>query len=100
MGDATRLPFRDESFGAVITVHVLHLVSSMAEALAEVRRVLRPGGVLLHQTRRPEDEEVERFWDETDRWWTEALAARGFERRTEADAGGYPGVPGDDRSAT
>jgi len=45
--DATRLPFRDACFDAVLAVHVLHLVPSWERALAEVRRVLVAGGLLL-----------------------------------------------------
>ena len=45
--DATRLPFRDASVDAVLEVHVLHLVPAWREALAEVRRVLAPGGTVL-----------------------------------------------------
>ncbi len=50
--DAARLPFRDGAFGAVIEVHVLHLIPSWRQALAEVRRVLAPGGVLVVSRRR------------------------------------------------
>jgi SAM-dependent methyltransferase len=46
--DATRLPFPDACFDAVLEVHVLHLIPSWERALAEARRVLAPGGVLLH----------------------------------------------------
>ncbi|HZD71785.1 MAG TPA: class I SAM-dependent methyltransferase [Actinomycetes bacterium] len=45
--DATRLPVRDACVDAVIEVHVLHLVPGWHQALAEVRRVLAPGGVAL-----------------------------------------------------
>jgi SAM-dependent methyltransferase len=45
--DATRLPFRDACVDAVLEVHVLHLVPAWREALAEARRVLAPGGVVL-----------------------------------------------------
>jgi SAM-dependent methyltransferase len=45
--DATRLPFRDACVDAVLEVHVLHLVPAWRQALAEVRRVLAPGGVVL-----------------------------------------------------
>jgi SAM-dependent methyltransferase len=45
--DATRLPFRDACVDAVLEVHVLHLVPDWRRALAEARRVLRPGGVVL-----------------------------------------------------
>lgn len=46
--DASRLPFPDARFDAVVGVHVFHLIPAWREALAEVARVLRPGGVLLH----------------------------------------------------
>jgi SAM-dependent methyltransferase len=45
--DVTRLPFRDACVDAVLEVHVLHLVPAWREALAEARRVLVPGGVVL-----------------------------------------------------
>ena len=46
-GDATRLPLRDACVDAVLEVHVLHLVPDWERALAEARRVLAPGGVVL-----------------------------------------------------
>ena len=46
-GDATRLPFHDDSFGGALAVHVLHLIPAWREAVAELVRVVRPGGVLL-----------------------------------------------------
>ena len=46
--DAGRLPFRDACVDAVLEVHVLHLVPTWERALEEARRVLVPGGVLLH----------------------------------------------------
>lgn len=45
--DATRLPFRDACVDAVLEVHVLHLVPAWERALAEARRVLAAGGVVL-----------------------------------------------------
>lgn len=45
-GQAETLPFDDESFDAVVFSLVLCSVRSQAEALAEARRVLRPGGEL------------------------------------------------------
>ncbi|MET0227678.1 MAG: methyltransferase domain-containing protein, partial [Actinomycetes bacterium] len=45
--DATRLPFPGACFDAVVEVHVLHLIPDWQGALAEARRVLTPGGVLL-----------------------------------------------------
>jgi SAM-dependent methyltransferase len=46
-GDAVHLPFAAQSFDAAVTVHVFHLIAGWREALAEVRRCVRPGGVLL-----------------------------------------------------
>ena len=44
--DAQKLPFRDETFDAAISVAVLQLVPDPAAALAEIARVLKPGGRL------------------------------------------------------
>lgn len=46
--DASQLPFPVANFDAVMTVHVLHLVSTWREALREFRRVVTPGGVYLN----------------------------------------------------
>lgn len=46
-GDATRLPFPDGAFGAAYVAHVLHLIPAWEEAMAELVRVVRPGGVVL-----------------------------------------------------
>jgi demethylmenaquinone methyltransferase/2-methoxy-6-polyprenyl-1,4-benzoquinol methylase len=46
-GDALRLPFADESFDAVTISFGIRNVSDTAAALAEMRRVTRPGGRLL-----------------------------------------------------
>lgn len=46
--DATRLPFPDDSFDAAVAVHVFHLIPGWQTALTELKRVLRPGGMLLH----------------------------------------------------
>lgn len=46
IGEATRLPFADGSFDAATMISMLHQVSDWKKALAEARRVLRPGGRL------------------------------------------------------
>lgn len=43
-GDALALPFADLSFDLVVCRHVLQAVPDPAPALAEIRRVARPGG--------------------------------------------------------
>jgi len=47
VGDATRLPFKSESFDAVIFVAVLHHIPNVGAALKEAVRVLRPNGILF-----------------------------------------------------
>lgn len=44
--DATRLPFRDGTFDAVLSLGVIHHVPDIAGACRELGRVLRPGGAL------------------------------------------------------
>jgi SAM-dependent methyltransferase len=46
-GDATSMPFADRAFGAVYLRWVLHLIPDWRAALAEMARVVRPGGVLV-----------------------------------------------------
>jgi ubiquinone/menaquinone biosynthesis C-methylase UbiE len=59
-GDAQRLPLPDGCADAVILVSMLHHVDDPAAALAEARRILRPGGrlALMAFTR----EDLERQW--------------------------------------
>ncbi|HZS91946.1 MAG TPA: methyltransferase domain-containing protein [Chloroflexota bacterium] len=68
-GDITDLPFPDASFDAVISVHVLHLVSDRARAIGESVRVLARPGTLLNGRdsvvgagARPEVLEVGKAW--------------------------------------
>ena len=46
-GDARRLPYEDASFDAAFLVTVLGEIPDQGEALAELARVLRPGGRLV-----------------------------------------------------
>jgi SAM-dependent methyltransferase len=45
--DAARLPFRDSSFDTVSVVAALNHIPNRQAALLAVRRVLRPGGIVL-----------------------------------------------------
>jgi SAM-dependent methyltransferase len=55
-GDAEALPFEDARFDAVLNVESSHCYGSMPAFLAEVERVLRPGGhFLFADLRTPED---------------------------------------------
>ncbi len=47
LADGLRLPFADESLDMIYIQHVLHHIGDVDRALAEVRRCLRPGGVLF-----------------------------------------------------
>lgn len=47
LGDAQALPFAERSFGAVLAVHVLHLLPDWRRAIDEIVRVLVPGGLLV-----------------------------------------------------
>ena len=47
-GDASRLPFADASFDVVLNIESSHCYPDFAAFLAEVRRVLRPGGALAY----------------------------------------------------
>ena len=48
--DATALPFEDNSFDAITMFDLLEHVPDDAKAIAEAKRVLRPGGYLLVST--------------------------------------------------
>jgi len=64
-GDAENLPFDNESFDAVINVEASHGYPHFPRFLAEVARVLRPGGQFLYVDFRGHDEFAE---------WEQAMA--------------------------
>lgn len=72
-GDATALPFEENSFDVALTVHVFHLISNWKEALAEIRRVLKSGGIYLYShgqanaTQPSADTNPDR-WEFSQRW--------------------------------
>jgi ubiquinone/menaquinone biosynthesis C-methylase UbiE len=50
LADLEAMPFADASFETVLCTEVLEHVPDIAKAIAEIRRVLRPGGVLIGST--------------------------------------------------
>lgn len=48
--DATALPYAPGTFDAVVISNALHIMTSPEKALAEIRRVLKPDGILLAPT--------------------------------------------------
>ncbi|MHC5770053.1 MAG: class I SAM-dependent methyltransferase [Nostoc sp.] len=72
-GDATALPFEDNSFDVALTVHVFHLISAWKQALAEIRRVLKPGGIYLYShgqanATQPSEDTHPHRWEFLQRW--------------------------------
>jgi ubiquinone/menaquinone biosynthesis C-methylase UbiE len=69
-GSAEELPFEDASFDWVVSIAVLCTVPDPARALAEVRRVLRPGGAFLFiEHVRSESPGLARWQDRLERPW-------------------------------
>lgn len=62
LAPAEALPFEDESFDFVVSTLVLCSVDSLEGALAEIRRVLRPGGELIFLEHVESHREVRRRW--------------------------------------
>ncbi len=78
--DATRLPFAGQHFDAVIAVHVFHLIPNWKQAVAEVARALKPGGLLLNCWNGGQDHpRIARIWDA----WNAVIP---LERRTQVGA--------------
>lgn len=96
--DATSLPFADDSFGGAVVRHVLHLVPEWRRVVAELVRVVSPGGLVLvssGQVPEPWHELTERFMDSVgrpafaaalDAWETGAIQRAFREHRATARA--------------
>ena len=70
LGDGERLPFADESFDVVYSNGVLHHTPDTAQAVRELHRVLRPGGVA----------KVMLYHRNSLYYWTEIVLHRGILR--------------------
>ncbi|SDD06141.1 class I SAM-dependent methyltransferase [Glycomyces harbinensis] len=64
VADAQALPYPDDGADAVLAMHMLYHVPDIPAAVAEFRRVLKPGGTLLASTNAAGDmAEVAALWD-------------------------------------
>lgn len=86
--DATALPFDDDSFDAVIISNALHIIPNPKQALAEIRRVLRPDGVLIAPNF------VHHEGDLQTGVWSKLLTAAGIVFAVEWEADSYPAFLG------
>lgn len=77
-GDAGNLPFADDSFDALINVEASHCYPDFPGFLAEVKRVLKPGGHFLYADFR--------FKDSISAW-ENAIAGCGMELAATTDIG-------------
>jgi SAM-dependent methyltransferase len=50
LGNAVALPFAEDTFDVVMANHMLHHVPNVTQAIREVHRVLRPGGIFVVAT--------------------------------------------------
>jgi SAM-dependent methyltransferase len=63
VGDVQALPLADASVDAALAMHMLYHAPEIAAAVRELRRVVRPGGLLLASTNGAGDKvEVEQLW--------------------------------------
>ncbi|MFL5884267.1 MAG: class I SAM-dependent methyltransferase [Thermoleophilaceae bacterium] len=80
---AEQLPFEDDSFDSVVTTFTLCTVTDLDASLAELRRVLKPGGELLFLEHvRSDDERSARWQDRLERPWKVVAAGCHPNRRT------------------
>ena len=87
MGSLDRLPMGDASFDAVVATLVLCSVTDPARALAEIHRVLRPGGqyvFLEHVAADPHQEPRRYKWQgRIEPFWKRAMDNCHLRRQTD-----------------
>ena len=55
LGSAERMPFADHAFDRVFSIGVIHFWAEPGASLAEVHRVMRPGGLMVMGSLAPKD---------------------------------------------
>ena len=81
--DAMNLPYEDGSFDAVVIANALHIVPEPEKVLEEIRRVLRPDGILIAPNF------VEHEKGKVSRAWTALLKTAGVKFAHEWSAEQY-----------
>jgi len=77
--DATRLGFADESFDTVSISSALHHLESISQCIAEMKRVLKPGGhLIIRETHQDVQAEPQRTDMYVHHWAAEIDSALGF----------------------
>ena len=74
--DLAEQDFRDQQFDLVIASNVLHTTGSLAQSLANVRSLLRPGGILVLQELWPDSKWINFICGILPSWWTGAADGR------------------------
>ena len=91
-GSATAIPFEDRDFDTVITTWTLCSIDEAADALAEMRRVLKPGGALVFvEHGRAPEAGVSRWQDRLNPAWNRFSGGCNMNRDIEGliGAGGF-----------
>jgi SAM-dependent methyltransferase len=50
LGDAQEMPFEDDCFDLIMANHMLHHIEDIDKSIAEIRRILKPSGLLVVAT--------------------------------------------------
>ncbi len=90
-GDGCAMPFEDESFDTVLNLQVLEHVFEPLRMVAEIRRVLKPGGhaVFLIPQSNTIHLEPHHYYNFTRFWVKKAMETNGFETIRLEPLGGF-----------